>query len=213
MLASYSMGQFAELFVNSLAVLGGFLAGYMISAVVANSLDRMAFRRRSPAFLHRSVRLLGGIALATLIAFIVFGHGRGWKLLGGGESGTGETEQSGSPQLISTTQESPPASASPPPPKPTIDSSQKTMTVTILGGADVMAERFYLIDLDTTPRSLAELKELFRQKAEANAMPASVELRFSSRNRLPESHPAVLLLKRWLLDDLHLKVILPPESH
>lgn len=201
--------QFAQLFVNCLAVLGGFLAGYLLTALFANAIDRMAFRRKSPQFLHRSLRLLGGIALAALVAFIVFGHGRGWNLLGGGQDGTGESEKTGSPSFINVTPEKP---APPSPPPTPVETSGKRIAVTILGGTDVKAQRFYLIDADATPKSLAEAKEIIRRAAEGAEMAPNVEIRFAASNRLAFDHPAVTLLQQWLRKDLKLNVIFPPDG-
>jgi len=206
----FNAARFAQLFVNSLAVLGGFLAGYLLAALLAHSLDRVAFRRKSPPFLHRVCRLLGGVALAVLVAFIVFGHGQGWTLLGGGLDGTGDSEKTGTTQPISMDlPQVRPSSATAP--LKAVEPTGERIRVTILGGSDVKTERFYVIGEDP-PRSLVEAKDVLRRRTDEAPMPPSIELHFNERYRLPPDHPAVLRLLNALRKELKLNVILPADS-
>src|SRR5262245_19455275 len=87
--------QFGQLIVNSLAILGGFLIGYLLTALLANRVSRS----RPPTPLNRGSRLLGGVVLAVLVGIIVFGHGVGWTLFGGGTDVN--SSKNGEPQPIS----------------------------------------------------------------------------------------------------------------
>lgn len=195
----FQAARVAQMIVNSLAVLGGFFAGYALTALLANTLDRAVFRRRSPAIVHRGSRLLGGLALAILVTIIVFGHGQGWNLFGGGADGTGDSNQDGTPQIINTVIEKPTPESSP-------AKSNASIRIVILGGTDVVAEKFYLIDDDATPHTLAEVKEIILKKKAVPPL-TSVEISFAPKNVLPQEHPAVLLLENWVINVAGLKLI------
>jgi hypothetical protein len=75
-----------------LAVAGGFLVGNLLTWVLCRVLAKMMLKRRMPVPLERALRVLGGILVAALVAFLLFQMGPGWGL---GGSGTGEGEGSG----------------------------------------------------------------------------------------------------------------------
>lgn len=184
-------GHFAQTLVNGLAVLGGFLAGYVMAGLIAKLLDRVLVLRKSPLWLHRIIRILGGVAVAMLVAMIVFGHGKGWNLFGGGADGTAEATGT---QPVSTTA----VQKTEPPPEPkTQGEAGDRIRVTILGGTDVKAERFYLLDDDLSPMTLAELKSAVLKRKESSSKLPTLEVRSASRNTLPTDHPAVAMLTRW----------------
>lgn len=208
MLFAFSASAMMQLVINSLAVLGSFLAGYLIAGFIANLLDRFVFHRKAPLLLHRMIRWCGGVALAFLVAAVLFGHGAGWNLLGGGDTSQGGGQESKSQELINTAEPSPSSQES-------NDNSQLNpaqIRITILGGNDVQAQRFYLIGEDTTPRTLSEVKEIVLKHKKPDATPPVVELQFSKQNVLPGDHPAVILLVRWLRGEANLRVVLPAEN-
>ena len=67
--------QIAAFAVKCLAVAGGFLAGYVIGGMGAWALDKWALAKKSPDVLKKTISFLCAVALALLIAFIVFGDG------------------------------------------------------------------------------------------------------------------------------------------
>ena len=143
-----AVAQFA---VNILAIGGAFLLGQWLTAVALWFLAP-----KSPPGLRRGCRLIGGTALAVLVAIIVFGHGQGWTLFGGGgagiSKGNGPTEQKGDgtgPATVTV-----PTQPSPTP--PTTTATGPTVRITILGGTDVKDERFYRLDADPA-RTFTEL--------------------------------------------------------
>jgi hypothetical protein len=86
-----SPGRFV---VGVLAVAGGFLVGNLITLLLCRLVARAAFHTRMNRRLEQALRVLGGIALAVLIAWLVFRGGPGWGL---GGTGSGEGEGSGGP--------------------------------------------------------------------------------------------------------------------
>jgi hypothetical protein len=190
----------SQLLVNCLAVGGGFLVGYWLTAFIAYLIDRWLTKNRAPHGLHRVARILGGLALAVLVALVVFGHGAGWTLFGGGGSGNGNSEgtTTGTNESGAKTQPTSPAKVEPVPPPPTeAVPPEQRVRVTLLGGEDVKGERFYLIGDDRTPHTLAEVEAAVRAKKDATDKPVGLEILFSPSNTLPRNHPAVLRLTNW----------------
>jgi hypothetical protein len=199
-------GRVAQFVVNCLAILGGFLTGYVLTALLANLLDRAVFLRKTPRVVHRWLRFLGGLMLALLIAGIVFGHGQGWNLFGGGGSGNSSSNETGSPQLFSTPINNPDV----PNVVPTEKAMGEQIHITILGGTDVKNEKFYLIDTDTTPRTFAEAKEMLLKRKTDMAKPLMLIIELSKRNELPSDHPAVKILEYWAQKEAGFGVSHPP---
>jgi len=80
--------------VGVLAVAGGFLVGNLLTLVLCRLVAKAAFHTRMNQRLEQALRILGGIALAVLVAWLVFRGGPGW---GFGGTGSGEGEGSGGP--------------------------------------------------------------------------------------------------------------------
>ncbi|HKB02649.1 MAG TPA: hypothetical protein VKD90_10540 [Gemmataceae bacterium] len=80
--------------IYALAVAGGFLIGNLLTLLICRVLAKMMFKRKLPEQLERALRVLGGILLAALVAWLLFQFGSGWGL---GGTGTGEGEGSGGP--------------------------------------------------------------------------------------------------------------------
>ena len=77
-----------------------------------------------------------------------------------------------------------------------------TAKVTLLGGDDVKAERFYLLDADPAAKTFDELTTALRTKKDTLAgKRLAVEIRFTESNVLPREHPAVYRLSRWATDN------------
>jgi hypothetical protein len=203
----FEFSHFAQLLVNILAVGGGFLVGYFLTLIAANTLDRAVLRKKSPRGLHKVLRFLGGLLGAILVALIVFGHGQGWNLFGGAAGSTGTGNGRDAPQLITT-----PANDTPPEtPKPTLAPTVTRIRITILGGGDVKSKHFYKLDDDPNARTFDEVKAVV-QPAAKQAVKPGVEIRFAQKNRLPQDHPAVTMLVQWLRESCGLTVAFPPDG-
>jgi hypothetical protein len=206
MFAFFDPAHFAQFLVNCLAVAGGFLAGFVVTAGVVWWIDRTFLRGQSPDVLKRAARVLGGAAAALVVALLVFGKGGGG--LGGG---TGEAVGSGTPATVvgQGTGEAPSPTTPTPPTKPSPPAGER-VAVTVLGGADVRDQRFYLLDADTTPRTFDEAKAgILAKKETAGAKGLAVEVRFPPTNALPQDHPAVTRLVAWARDAAGLTVTFP----
>jgi len=75
-----------------LAVAGGYMLGSVLTWVLCRLGAKMVFKRRLPERMERALRVLGGIVVAALVAWLLFRFGSGWGL---GGTGSGEGEGSG----------------------------------------------------------------------------------------------------------------------
>jgi hypothetical protein len=75
-----------------LAVAGGFLLGNLFTLFLCRLGAKFVLKDRMNPTFERALRVLGGILVAVLVAYLLFRFGSGWGL---GGSGTGEGEGSG----------------------------------------------------------------------------------------------------------------------
>ena len=198
--------RIAALVMNFLAVGGGFMVGYIVTTVTAFFLDRWLTRGRSPEGLHKTVRMVGGVCGAILVALLVFGSGSGGTSDGPGK-GDGTTEKTGSsgnPTTVST--EAKPIT---PPTVPETKAIDDTMKITVLSGADVKDEKFYLIEKDRTPRSLEEVKTAVVSRKTSSTKSLAVEILLNPRT--DRNNSGVLDLESWARD-AGMRVILPKKE-
>ena len=151
----------AHLALNALAVGGGFLAGYAAVGVAAYLLDRRLTGGKSPEGMHKALRMLGGIAGAILVALLVFRDGGGGP--GDGPGTTATTGAGSGPGTGKVAAKTTDPATTPKPPEP--PRTEEVVRVTVLSGADVVGEKFYVVEghgekltLDEVKRSLAERK-------------------------------------------------------
>ncbi len=191
----------AALVVKGLAVGGGFLVGYFLGAVIAWALDRWVFAQKAPLQLKKAVALVMGIAVAVLLAMILFGEGGNGMFGRGGEGQQkGSTPDEGKKTLNLPKEEKKPETPQPKiPPKPT----PGDIHITILGGSEVTPDRkdegrFFLVEGDPDPKSLPQLKDAVagRQQANPKAEPVLI-FRFKGAVLSP-SHPEIKRLTAWL---------------
>lgn len=157
--------RLADLALNCLAVAGGYLAGHVLGALVAWGLDRWVFAQKAPDFVKKLVSIVCGIALAILVALVVFGKGGGT----GGGSGEGQGKGAGDPGANPGKADPkaddvrPPVKVDipkgPPPPPDT-----PRVTVTFLAGDATQPGRYYYVGDERVPKSFDEVKEAVAAK-------------------------------------------------
>lgn len=204
-LTSGASNKLAEYAVKCLAVGGGFLVGYFVGRVLAWGIDRWVFAHKAPEQLKRVCALLCGLALAIVVALIVFGSGGGGLFGGGGGAGEGKgapSDDQGKPVPPAQKDEPkvvpPKVDPKPPEPKPTAGD----LRVAILGGGDVQVGadgegRFYLIDGEREPKSLPDLKQTIAARRKDAATDVVLVFRFTGA-RLDDTHREMLRLNAWL---------------
>jgi len=197
LLNTFNPERVVQLVVDCFAVAGGFLAGYLLTWVVARQLDKWLTGHKSPYQLHLAARIIGGIAVAILVAMFVFGSGGSGDGSGtGGTPGddkTNATGGGGTPTLPTTNDTKPPLKTPNENPAP----PEQRLRVTLLGGDDVRDEKFYLVDDDTQPKTFGEVIAAVNAKKDTTQKPVGIEIRFPARNAPAQDHPAVMRLTRW----------------
>jgi hypothetical protein len=188
--------------VKGLAVGGGFLVGYALGAAVAWALDRWLFAHKAPPQVKKAVALLAGVAVAVVLAMILFGEGGNGLFGRGGDAGK---EKGTAPDDGKKNSEPPkevPREKAPPKkeaPRPT----PGDIHITILGGKEVNEGanhegRFYLVEANSEPKTLTQLKEFVAQRREVNAKAEPI-LIFRFRDiPLRLEQPAMKKLIAWL---------------
>lgn len=164
-------------------------------------LDRWVLANKSPDQLKKAISLLAGIALAVIVALIVFGEGGSGLFGGGGGDGQGKGQPTpadngkAAPVPTPDTKKDEPKKEDPPkvPPKPT----PGDVRVAILAGDEVRDGRFYVIDDDTAPRNFEEFKQVITARRAATKTELTVVFRFKSAP-LSDNHPAVRRVVAWV---------------
>lgn len=184
--------KIAQFGMNLLAIFGGFLVGKILSSMAIASLDRWIWGGRTPQPMKDAWSTIGGLIVGLLVAIILFGHGVGWTVFGGGGiEDTNAPDDTGT-QPTEITDELP---TPPPPPEPVAEGKDQ-IRVTVLGGTDVRDQKFYQIDAEATPVSLADLEASIISRTAKDDSLLGIEVRFAPRYRLPNDHPAVQRLSR-----------------
>ncbi len=201
--------RIGQLIVNCLAIGGGYLVGWFAVA----ALMRLAIVKAGPPSLRKLAKNIGGIAVAVLVAMIVFGHGLGWTLMGGGAPGSENGGEVSSPvSTVATTRSNETSDANVPTalkPAPAID---ERIRITMLGGDDVRESRFYLVNDENKAKTLDETKAAITAFRDAHpGRRVGVEVRFPASNALSQDHPAVTRLARWARTEAGLTVSFPAD--
>jgi len=201
--------SFNELLHNVLLVAGGFLVGYISGGLLAWALGKYALKMKDTTNAKAVGRPVCGAIVALIIAMIVF-TGKG-KPIGDGGDDKGTTSNEGS--------KSNPANATPDPkvnPKittPVVDTkpADVTLRVTVLGGEDVLNEKFYLLDDDRriNAKTFTELKAAIAERRKNEKGKVVVAVLFPVKNALPREHPAVTQVAKWAAEEAGLDVVFP----
>jgi len=198
--------RIAGLVINCLAVGGGFLVGYWVSWAAIKLLDRQFLAGRTPPTLKRYSQILGGILVAVLVAFLLFGSGGTGS--GGTGAGGGPTEQPGEGKgpgegpivpKVETPVETPPPITPPDP-----DAKVEKVTVKVLTGLDVKDAKYYLIEGDPTAKTIDELFAKVKEKHAPPKVIVEIIPKYPS-NGGEETIGASKLRRRGLIEKITVK--------
>ncbi|HJZ94520.1 MAG TPA: hypothetical protein VKE40_26885 [Gemmataceae bacterium] len=78
-----------KIVIYILAVAGGFLVGNVLTLILCRLIAKAMFKKRMPEMPERALRVLGGLVVAALVAWLLFQGGFGWGLGGTGGDDTG----------------------------------------------------------------------------------------------------------------------------
>jgi len=183
---------------NCFAVVGAFIAGYVLGAIGGWAADKWLFGKRSPDAARKAISVICGLLLAILIGFLVFGEGggRGWFGGGDGSNSQGNPDTGNGPPPPTDPKEPPKVDA---PKPPEAKSDDPRIHITFLGGDAVQGDRFYKIDDDPVPKSFTDLKALVLKKRDASAAPLTLVVLFPTdpRRRIDPNSINVAQVTSW----------------
>jgi hypothetical protein len=156
-LLGFTTERVTDFAVKGLAVAGAFVVGLALVGLIVYLLDHSLFGKKTPPLLKRVTRITGGLAAAILAALWLFGNGGG---TGGGSGNATGPAEGASPTATSPTSITVPA-LTPTPPPPDADAF---LRITVLGGSDVMGEKFYKVDDDAVPKSIGEIDTIYKSR-------------------------------------------------
>lgn len=178
--------------LGALAVAGGFLIGNLLMLLVCRVVAKMAFHTRMNRRLEQALRILAGIAVAVLVAWLVFRGGPGW---GFGGTGTGEGEGSGGEQS-SNAPSNPDAAKTTPKKSPAPEVVSPTLRVRIEPATSY--PKTFRFDGDTDAVDLAAAKRRLEEFKAATKGEPRLEIRVY-QNSTAADHADV----RALIDHAH----------
>jgi hypothetical protein len=200
--------RLADLALNCLAVAGGYLAGHVLGGLVAWGLDRWVFARKSPDFVKKLAQVVCGIALAILVALIVFGKGGGTGGGSGEGTGKGAGDPDGTPGKVDVKQaddKRPPVKVQPPK-AADVEASTPQVRVTFLAGDAVRSapraedSKLYYIGDEPVLRTFAEVKAAVEaKKREAGGRQVLLVVLYPAdpTRAAPERSPNVTQVTEW----------------
>lgn len=182
-----------------LAVAGGFLIGNLLTWALCRIVAKFVLKERLPVMLERVLRILGGLALAALVAFLLFRFGTGW---GFGGSGAGEGDGTGAPtkggeQPDTSKEKTPPTKV-----QPTVKEDPAVlatgMKVIVLPANPEL--RLFRLEGDKQPLTLAEVEDRIRRRhADTGDKLKFIDL-LIYRDSVAEIHPDIAALEAFAHD-------------
>jgi hypothetical protein len=184
-----------------LGVLGGAAVGGLVSSWLFRLAVRLAFRRKVPRPAVLLVQALGALALGLAVWLWVYGTA-GWGPGGGGLFGlgtgpgtAGDTKGKGeTPKDVPPSEEAAKgkAAAKPAPPK----TEAATWRIQMLGGPRVQEQRFYVLEGQIAPQTLAELRQRITERQKQSPPLQGIEI-VIYENSVAPNHRAVRDLEKW----------------
>jgi hypothetical protein len=187
--------HYLELLIKILAVVGGATVGGLAIGLLVSVLSRFLFSTKMPRPAVMLVRLLGGVACGLAVWLILSTPG-GSGLFGGGSSlfggpGVGTGQGTGKETTTGPTGKGKTTSRDQ---FPTAREGE-TLRVVMLGGNRVKEERFYRLEGEGEPLTLAALKKAVKER-QRNAAVKGIDI-VIYEDSVAKDHPAVRDLENW----------------
>lgn len=192
-----------------LAILGGAAVGWFGGSVSTKAMGVALKRKQMPQPVRRMNQTLGGLLLGIATGMWVTGEGGGGFGFGPGMgSGPGGSEPTSMEQQTA-----------PMPATPSVQEGDKggeplqpiTLRVTMLGGGQVRDQRFYQLEEEATPLTLAGLRDtlLERRRQKQRGILKGLEIVITPES-VAKDHPAVRELEKWAREnDLRVTMSFP----
>jgi hypothetical protein len=199
------MPNLGNIILNLVLILVAGGLGALLAGLLAHYMVHWTTRRRAPQVVVEFFRTIGGLT-AMVLAYLVLSTGGGGFGLGTGGlgfngqglgtgTGTGKGTGKGTGSAVATTE---------PPPTTKGDTAKKVdkvepgmmLKVEMLGGKRYQPDsnRFYLIEGDKEPKTLAELTAIMQEKQKTSGIPG-IEIIIYRTGSVAATHGAVKDLK------------------
>lgn len=186
------MANYQEWIVKGLAVVGGGFLGALLVGLILRVASKRLSSRTVPPRVKLAARALGGIAAGWLVWMIITAPG-GSGLWGGGGSlfgGRGAGEGSGKDNPSQPTHQTEPGPTSPGEP-----GQPETIKVILLGGHQVVDEKFYRFEDGREAYQLKDLQKILKDKEKQGSALTLVILIYE--DSVAQGHSAVKNLESW----------------
>jgi hypothetical protein len=175
-----------------IAVAGGAVIGALVSSILFSLIARIAFKQRPPKPMKRFIQVLGAVALALVAWKMPLGFGGAGDGLGGGFGLGGSGTGNGAASENVAVQTAPGNAQN----VPNAPGEGDTLRIEMLGGERVQNERFYVVEGEAEPRTLAELRKLIQTRMQQRPPLQGIEI-IVQEHSVAQNHPAVGDLERW----------------
>lgn len=166
-LTDFSTANVTALAIGCLAVVGGFLAGYVLGMLGAMAFDKLVVHRQSPPGLHKIIRYTCALIVAIIVGLLVFRSGGG---NGNGGDGTGGGAKPGENSTGTGTEPTTANTSATPATKPDVNPGKiqivEAVKVRIYFGNDVEAnsEKYFQVNDEAAKTDLAGVKAAVKER-------------------------------------------------
>lgn len=195
-LAIFDLGMF---FLKLLAVAGGGVLGGAGAGAAVKRMTKFTIRKEAPQTLVLPSRIAGCVGAGLAVWLWAFGSGGSGLGVGSGGLGAGggrflgydPPEQTSKEKDAQTDRkaEAHPGTVGAP--------ALRSARIEMLGGSRVQQDRFYIIDEQQPPRTLAEIREILLAKRNQEIDPLKGIEIIIYEDSVAKDHPAVRELEQW----------------
>jgi hypothetical protein len=180
-----------QLIVKPLSVIAGAALGWLGVGVLIRRVGKWVIFREVPRAFARPFQLLGALAAGLWAWAILLSPGGPGPFWGSGWSVVGGPGHQGAPERVAEAPAHPRADTH----RTALPRRETPLRITVLGGPRVVEGRFYLLEGDQQPKTLAELQKLIRAKQLDGGL-REIDL-LIYENSVARNHPAVRDLESW----------------
>lgn len=193
-LAQLDLGM---LLMKLLAVAGGAVLGGAIAGTGARWLTRFTIRKQAPRTLVFSSRIIGCALAGVGVWLWAFGAGGSGFGFGTGGLGSGGENYVGYKPVKEKEEKTSETSTEQKSNEKPGTNSLSIARVQMLGGSRVQQDRFYIVDEQPQPVTMAELRELLTSRKKQEKDPLKVIEIIVYEDSVDKEHPAVRDLEKW----------------
>jgi hypothetical protein len=194
------MVDLGMLLLKLLAVAGGAVLGGAGAGFCAGKATKYTIRKQAPQTMVFGSRLAGGAAAALGVWLWAFGNGGSGLGFGSGGLGAGGSGYIGydkQPEKENKQQDSKAAENPNPVAATEHPAALRSVRIEMLGGNRVQQDRFYVMDEQLPPRTLAELEQILLARKNQEKDPIKTIEMVIYEDSVDKDHPAVRDLQQW----------------